>query len=151
MGDDPPKPRNRLGADELLEETHNAVFKVISLLERNGLAAESVDHLKSMDQGLDFMSALNLGQSLGLTMPSLPHGELMVLLLDAWECVATMKGNVRKQMYRKVRVLEADTKTEPEILDRWKGEREKAERESARANISFITTNQILKALTEEE
>ncbi|CAM9586812.1 unnamed protein product, partial [Discosporangium mesarthrocarpum] len=127
MGDDPPKPRNRLGAEELLEEIHASVARVINLLEENGLAEESVNHLNTMDQALDFMVTLNLAQKLGLSMPYLPHDKLMALLLDSWECVVTMKGNARKQMYRKVRVLEADTKTEPEALDRWRGEREKAD------------------------
>lgn len=51
-------------------------------------------------------------------------------------------------------MLEADNKTEPEILDRWKGEREKAERESAKANVAYITIREIVKsfkAVPEEE
>lgn len=45
-----------------------------------------------------------------------------------------------------VRVLEADNKTDPEILERWKGEREKAERESAKANVAYVTIREIVKS-----
>lgn len=55
MADEDKKPRHRLGADELLEETHGAVGKIVSLLESNGLAAESVDHISSLAKALDFM------------------------------------------------------------------------------------------------
>lgn len=47
--------------------------------------------------------ALNLARNLGLSMPDVPHEELVALLLDAWECVVFKTGNTRKQMYRKVR------------------------------------------------
>lgn len=53
-------------------------------------------------------------------------------------------------MALQVRLLEADNKTEPEVLERWKGEREKAERESAKANISFVTIREIVKSFKEE-
>lgn len=46
----------------------------------------------------------------------------------------------------KVRLLEADNKTEPEVLERWRGEREKAERESAKANVAYITIREIVKS-----
>lgn len=55
MGDEDKKPRHRLGADELLEETQTAIGKIGALLEANGLAAESVDHLNSLAKGADFM------------------------------------------------------------------------------------------------
>lgn len=45
-----------------------------------------------------------------------------------------------------MRLLEADNKAEPGVLDRWKGEREKAERESAKANVSYITVREIVKS-----
>lgn len=48
-----------------------------------------------------------------------------------------------------VRLLEADNKAEPEVLDRWKGEREKAERESAKANVAYITVREIVKSFKE--
>lgn len=43
-------------------------------------------------------------------------------------------------------MLEADNKTEPDTLDRWRGEREKAERESAKANIAYVTIREIVKS-----
>lgn len=49
------KPRHKLSADELIEETHASTRKVIELLESKGLAAESVEHLRSLDNKLDFM------------------------------------------------------------------------------------------------
>lgn len=55
MADEDKKPRHRLGADELLEETHGAVGKIVNLLKSNGLAAESVDHVSSLAKALDFM------------------------------------------------------------------------------------------------
>lgn len=55
MGDEDKKPRHRLGADELLEETNGAVGKIVNLLKSNGLAAESVDHINTLAKGLDFM------------------------------------------------------------------------------------------------
>lgn len=55
MGDEDKKPRHRLGADELLEETQGAIGKIINLLESNGLAEESLEHLKSLMKGADFM------------------------------------------------------------------------------------------------
>lgn len=58
MADEEKKPRHRLGADELLEEVHAAVAKIIKLLESNGLAEESVEHLMSLVKGLDFMVRL---------------------------------------------------------------------------------------------
>lgn len=45
-----------------------------------------------------------------------------------------------------VRLLEADNKTEPDTLDRWKGERDKAERESAKANVAYVTIREIVKS-----
>lgn len=58
MADEEKKPRHRLGADELLEEVQAAVAKIITLLESNGLAEESVEHLVSLVKGLDFMVRL---------------------------------------------------------------------------------------------
>lgn len=58
MADEEKKPRHRLGADELLEEVQAAVAKIINLLESNGLAQESVEHLVSLVKGLDFMVRL---------------------------------------------------------------------------------------------
>lgn len=55
MVDEDKKPRHRLGADELLEETHVAVGKILNLLQSNGLAAESVEHLTTLAKGVDFM------------------------------------------------------------------------------------------------
>lgn len=55
MGDEDKKPRHRLGADELLEETQAAIGKIIALLEASGLAAESLEHLTSLIKGADFM------------------------------------------------------------------------------------------------
>lgn len=55
MGDEDKKPRHRLGADELLEETQTAMGKIVNLLESNGLAAESLEHLTSLVKGADFM------------------------------------------------------------------------------------------------
>lgn len=55
MVDEDKKPRHRLGADELLEETHGAVGKILNLLQSNGLAAESVEHLTTLAKGVDFM------------------------------------------------------------------------------------------------
>lgn len=43
-------------------------------------------------------------------------------------------------------MLEADNRTEPEVMERWKCERDKAERESAKANVSYITTREIHKS-----
>lgn len=45
-----------------------------------------------------------------------------------------------------VRLLEADNKTEPDTLERWRGEREKAERESAKANVAYVTVREIVKS-----
>eukprot|EP00752_Nemacystus_decipiens_P005614 g5080.t1 len=146
MGDEDKKPRHRLGADELLEETQTAIGKIVALLEANGLAAESLEHLTSLTKGADFMGTLNLARRLGLSMPDVPHDEMVALLLDAWDCVVYKTGHTRKQMYRKVRMLEADNKTEADTLERWKGEREKAERESAKANVAYVTIREIVKA-----
>lgn len=55
MGDEDRKPRHRLGADELLEETNGAIGKIINLLASNGLAAESIEHLTNLAKGNDFM------------------------------------------------------------------------------------------------
>ena len=52
---DDKKPRHKLSADELIEEAHTSIRKVIELLESNGLATESVEHLTSLDNKLDFM------------------------------------------------------------------------------------------------
>lgn len=49
-----------------------------------------------------------------------------------------------------MRLLEADNKTEPDTLDRWKGERDKAERESAKANVAFVTMREIAKSFKDE-
>lgn len=45
-----------------------------------------------------------------------------------------------------MRVLEADNKTDPDILERWKGERERAERESAKANVAYVTIREMVKS-----
>lgn len=45
-----------------------------------------------------------------------------------------------------MRLLEADNKTEPDTLERWRGEREKAERESAKANVAYVTIREIVKS-----
>lgn len=55
MADEDKKPRHRLGADELLEETQAAIGKIVNLLESNGLAAESLEHLTSLLKAADFM------------------------------------------------------------------------------------------------
>lgn len=59
MADEDKKPRHRLGADELLEETQAAIGKIVNLLESNGLAAESLEHLTSLVKGADFMVRLS--------------------------------------------------------------------------------------------
>lgn len=58
MGDEDKKPRHRLGADELLEETQGAIAKITDLLESNGLAEESLEHLRSLINRADFMVSL---------------------------------------------------------------------------------------------
>ncbi|CAM9887112.1 unnamed protein product, partial [Pylaiella littoralis] len=101
MGDEDKKPRHRLGADELLEETQGAIGKIINLLESNGVAEESLEHLKSLMKGADFMGTLNLARRFGLSMPDVPHDDMVAMLLDAWDCVVYKTGHTRKQMYRK--------------------------------------------------
>lgn len=49
-----------------------------------------------------------------------------------------------------MRLLEADNKTEPDTLDRWKGERDKAERESAKANVAYVTIREIVKSFKDD-
>ena len=49
-----------------------------------------------------FQGTLNLARRLGLSMPDMPHDEMVALLLDAWDCVVYKTGHTRKQMYRKV-------------------------------------------------
>lgn len=49
-----------------------------------------------------------------------------------------------------MRLLEADNKTEPDTLDRWKGERDKVERESAKANVAYVTMREIAKSFKDE-
>ena len=49
---------------------------------------------------------LDLAKRLGLSMPDVPHEELVASLLDAWDCIVYKTGHTRKQMYRKVRLLE---------------------------------------------
>lgn len=61
MADEEKKPRHRLGADELLEETQGAIAKIVHVLESNGLATESVEHIRSLAKGADFMVS-DLGQ-----------------------------------------------------------------------------------------
>ena len=49
------KPRYKMGADELVQETHGSVKEIINLLDSKGLAQESVEHLTTLDNKLDFM------------------------------------------------------------------------------------------------
>lgn len=55
MGDDENKPRHKLSADELLEETNGTIRKIVDVLEKNGLAPDSIKHMKDMAEALDFM------------------------------------------------------------------------------------------------
>lgn len=48
-----------------------------------------------------------------------------------------------------MRLLESDNKVEPEVLERWRSERDKAERESAKARVSYVTIREILKVFKE--
>ena len=48
-----------------------------------------------------------------------------------------------------MRLLEADNKTEPETSERWKGERDKADKESAKAKVAFVTMREIVKSFQE--
>lgn len=48
-----------------------------------------------------------------------------------------------------MRLLESDNKVEPEVLERWRSERDKAERESAKARVSYVTVREILKVFKE--
>lgn len=47
-----------------------------------------------------------MAKRLGLSMPDVPHDELIALLLDAWDWVVYKTGHTRKQMYRKVRIAQ---------------------------------------------
>ncbi|CAM9584062.1 unnamed protein product [Ascophyllum nodosum] len=96
------KPRYKMGADELVQETHGSVKEIINLLDSKGLAQESVEHLTTLDNKLDFMGALNLASRLGFSMPDVPHRQLVAMLLDAWDCVMYKTGHARKLTYRKV-------------------------------------------------
>lgn len=64
-------------------------------------------------------------------------------------CRRAMSMYVSDTRIPQVRLLEADNKAEPEVLDRWKGEREKAERESAKANVAYITIREIVHSFKE--
>lgn len=66
MGDEDKKPRHRLGADELLEETQAAIGKIVALLEANGLAEESLEHLASLVKGADFMVREGVVHTVGI-------------------------------------------------------------------------------------
>lgn len=55
MIDEEKKPRHRLTADEVLEETNAAVGKIITLLMSKGLEDQSVTHLRSLAKANDFM------------------------------------------------------------------------------------------------
>jgi hypothetical protein len=89
------KPRTRMNAEELLEETSGAMERVTSFLAANGLHSESVGNLRQLAGGLAWADALNLAQGLGFTMPHIDYDALIVMLLDTWECVAQMKLNTR--------------------------------------------------------
>jgi hypothetical protein len=149
MADDAPvekKPRTRMTTDELLEETHIAFRKVIAMLEKEGLHTQSVAHLQQLDASVAWTDALSLALDLGLTMPYLDHDALFLALLDAYECVAQMKFNARRNCYRKVKILEADSKTDPEILKKWLTDRSRTENESAVANIACCRMRHVIKS-----
>jgi hypothetical protein len=152
MGDDvaEKKPRTRMTADELLEETSSALTRAINMLEANGLNAASAQHLRQIGSTAAWSDALSLTQDLGLTMPYLDHHALFAALLDCWECVAQIKLNARRNCYRKVRVLEADQKTDPEVLARWLTDRARTDNESAITNIACVRMKHILKASAAE-
>lgn len=59
--------------------------------------------MKFVRPPLLFQGTLDLSKRLGLSMPDVPHEELVASLLDAWDCVVYKTGHTRKQMYRKVR------------------------------------------------
>lgn len=140
------KPRARMTADELLEEANGAYSRILAMLEVGGLNKESLLHLKQTVDSTAWIDALNLAQDLGFGMPYLDHAALINALLEAWECVVQMRLNTRRNCYRKVRVLEADQKTDPEVLERWLADRARADRESAAVNIGYIRMKQIYKA-----
>ncbi|KAG5192603.1 hypothetical protein JKP88DRAFT_173139 [Tribonema minus] len=149
MSDEPAgekKPRTRMNAEELLEETSQAMEKAVAFLESNGLHAASVENVRHLTSALAWSDALHLTQSLGFTMPHIDHDAFIVMLLDTWECVAQMKLNSRRACYRKVRVLEADQKTDPEVLAKWLADRARVDKESAATNLSYIKMRQILRA-----
>ncbi|CAM9685866.1 unnamed protein product [Chrysoparadoxa australica] len=145
MGDEEKKQRNRMTADELLEDTTQSAGKVIELMASSGLHEDSSAHLTQLIGASQWFDGLQLAQDLSLTLPYLDHAKLTELLLDTWEAVAQIKLNTRKNCYRKVRVLEADQKTDPEVLERWLGDRSKAEKESAFANISYIKVKEMIR------
>lgn len=58
-----------------------------------------------------FQGSLNLARRLGLSMPDVPHDEMVALLLDAWDCVVYKTGHTRKQMYRKVSHAKLECRT----------------------------------------
>lgn len=71
--------------------------------------------------------------------------------LWSWACVLVSLHKHSAKRSRvlpawQVRLLEADNKTEPDTLERWKGERDKAERESAKANVAYVTIREIVKS-----
>lgn len=73
MGDEDRKPRHKLNAEDLLEETNGAIQKIVALLESSGLAAESVEHLHSLVKALDFMVNAMANACIRST-PVQPHG-----------------------------------------------------------------------------
>ncbi|CAM9928502.1 unnamed protein product, partial [Phaeothamnion confervicola] len=138
-----PLTRSPRMADAKVEEAKGACLRVIEFLERGGLGVQSVSRLIAL------IDQQSYSVQLGLAMPYLNHDELLSLMQSAWEAMATLRLATRKAAYRKVRNLEADKNTEEEVLRRWLGERDKADREYALAAVALARAQQAVRMCQE--
>lgn len=63
----------------------------------------------------------------------------MRLLKQGWKAACDYKQLQRKLAFRKVRTLQADTKTDPEVLDEAQRKRDDLDQACALANVKYYT------------
>ena len=98
----------------------------------------SIEDLKEQVTAGSDMDVLSLCESYMTTFPYMKHSALVYLLAGAWEVLSTRNSSQFDKLRKKVLVILADAKADPEVIAAAEGKRDAANKICIRSNQKVV-------------
>mmetsp|Transcript_22917 Transcript_22917/g.29928 ORF Transcript_22917/g.29928 Transcript_22917/m.29928 type:complete len:153 (-) Transcript_22917:71-529(-) len=124
---------------EVVAFLHNGGLEEVSVIPLNDMLEESSEMApqESLQKCQKVQECLQLCQELGFSMAYLDHQDLLNHLVKAWELICALLFALKKQAARKLKLIEADPKSEDEVKQKYEDIKNNLEQECAVANITL--------------